>query len=345
MVRVEAPPTIVTPPPARDRTAPWLVLGVVVLLVDAFLPWERWCGTGAFDDELRRCFSARLWSGSASILGGLALVLLVAYVVATVRTGVRTPVGGVRLAGLACALAALVAKLLIGSQNDQTTSEAQSLVGSAWVGMGIGAFLTVAGISLLAATLWKSSPRLRSIAVHAVLVLTIFVGATLYAGSGLAWWGGPLVEPGFLGGGNGAGYTRAARRPILFDGLLYVRNLGHVGATLDGLDLVSPLGRIRVRGSYVIHGEHCTKDAITLPVRSPNGCVYPLDGYRIEPGSKSDSVMLAMLLDVPHPGVYRSGWFRIRYHVGPIRFEIFRTDQLVVCAPQPGKTHCPGDGM
>jgi hypothetical protein len=246
---------------------------------------------------------------------------------------------------LAGGFAALAAKLVIGSPNDRLTSEAQSLVGSAWVGMGIGTFLTVAGISLLAITAWKSKPRLRSIAVPVVVVLAVTAGAVPYARSGLAWWGGPLAEPAFLGGGNGVGNLLAPGDLALFDGLIYLRNLGHVTATLDGLDLVDPVGRIRVRGTYVIRRGLCTPEAITLPVRSPNGCVYPFDGYRIDPGSKSNSVILAMLFDVPRPGVYRSGWFRIRYHVGPLRFEIFRTDQLVVCAPQPGKNHCPGDGM
>ena len=345
MVRVEAPPTTITHPHPDDRTPPWLAVGVLALLVDAFLPWERWCGTGAFGNKLTRCFSARLWSGSASLLGGLALVLLVAYLIATMRAGVRSPVGGVRLSLLACALAALVTKLLIGSGNDQTTAEAQSLDGSAWFGMMIGAFLTVALFSLVAAHVSRSRRRLRSIAVPAVLVVTIFAGAILYARSGLAWWGGPLAEPAFLGGGNGAGYTRTAGRPILFDGLLYVRNLGHVGATLDAVDLISPSGRIHVRGTYVIRRGRCAPDAITLPVRSLNGCVYPLEGYRIEPRGDASAARLAMLLDVPRPGVYRTGWFRIRYHVGPLRYEIFRTDQLVVCAPEPGKNRCPGDGF
>jgi hypothetical protein len=347
MVRVEAPPATVTPPRARDRTATWLTLAIVVLLIDAFLPWERWCGTGAFDDEVRRCFSARLWSGSASILGSLALVLLIAYVISTVRVGARTPVGGVRQAVLVSALAALVAKLLIGSQNDQTTSEAQAFVGSASVGMLIGALLTVACISLLAVAMWSSSRRLRSIAVPTVLVLTIFAGAILYARSGLAWWGGPLAEPAFLGGGNGSGHVVDAGEPHLFAHLLFVQNHGTLPVRLDSLEMVDATPHFLASETYVFESPPCSQAALDISFpEAPSGtCIYRLRGHRVEPSDGTRSVLLGFEYEVSQPGVYRSGWFRIRYHTGPLLFEVFRTDQLVVCVPDPGKKRCPGDGF
>jgi hypothetical protein len=241
-------------------------------------------------------------------------------------------------------LGTVMAKSIIvlanGSQADNGLS-----FGPANVVTTIGIVASCVGMIVLLLAVAARSTRRRPFLGAVLAIIAVTMIAIPYARSGLAWWGGPLAEPTFLGGGNGAGYTRAAGRPILFDSLLYIRNLGHVGATLDGLDLVSPVGRIRVRGTYVLHGDHCAPDAITLPVPSPNGCVYPLDGYRVEPGNKSDSVRLAMLLDVPRPGVYRSGWFRIRYHVGALRFEIFRTDELVICAPEEGKKHCRGDGF
>jgi len=344
MVRVEAPPSIVTPPPSRDRIAPWLAVAAVALLVDASLPWERWCGTGAFI-EVERCFSARLWSGSASLLGSLAIVLLVAYLIATARVGLRAPVGIVRLSVLAGAMTAVAAKLLITSQNDLIVSETHP-TGPAGVGVSIGAFLAAAGLSLLAITAWKSKPRLRSIAVPVVVVLAVTAGAIPYARSGLAWWGGLLAEPTFLGGGNGSGHVVTAGEPHLFAHLLFVQNLGALPVTLDSLEMVDATPHFLASETYVFESPPCSEAAleITLPGAPSGDCIYRLRGHRVEPSDGARSVLLGFEYEVPEPGVYRSGWFRIRYHAGPLSFEVFRTDQLVVCAPEPGKKRCPGDG-
>ncbi|MDP9341655.1 MAG: hypothetical protein M3Q23_06030 [Actinomycetota bacterium] len=49
-----------------------------------------------------------------------------------------------------------------------------------------------------------------------------------------------------------------------------------------------------------------------------------------------------MVVEGVGQGTFRNGWFRIRYHVGPLHFEVFRTDELTVCVPEPGRKSCPG---
>ena len=58
------------------------------------------------------------------------------------------------------------------------------------------------------------------------------------------------------------------------------------------------------------------------------------------PDDPAGSVRIGILFEMNAPGVYRSGWFRIRYHVGPLSFQIFRTDALKVCATEPERSGC-----
>ena len=317
----------------------------VALLASAFLPWERWCSGEMFGsgDPLGRCFSAKLWSGSAS-LAGLATVLLIGVLFVVSRGRLLSRPRPRETVLFAAILALLAVKLVVTADNMATAERSNTLVSGHAAGFWIGLVLGLLGLSMLLASMDLAGPYRRRALVHVGVVLAIVGVAIPYARSGLAWWGGPLAEPAFLGGGNGAGYRVKPGEPVLFDGLLFVRNRGDLPAILDGVDLIDPEGRIQVRGTYVIDAA-CPPGAVPLEVKELNGCAYHAPGYRIEPGGRSSGVYLAMLFEVPRPGLFRSGWFRIRYHVGALRFEIFRTDELVICSPEPGMKHCPGEDL
>ncbi len=127
--------------------------------------------------------------------------------------------------------------------------------------------------------------------------------------------------------------------------MFFLSNRSDVTATLDGLDLVAGIGRIHVLGTYVVEAAPCRPGNVTLPTLGRDACAYPLAGSRVAPMGSGGSVTLAAMIRMDSPGVYRSGWFRIRYHVGPLPFQIFRTDELAVCAPEPGKRGCPASGI
>jgi hypothetical protein len=183
-------------------------------------------------------------------------------------------------------------------------------------------------------------------AVAAVAVVVAAV-AVPYARSGLAWWGGPLALPELLGAGSGSGLLIKPHEPLLTHGI-FVFNEAPADVTLDSLELLEATPPIRVLATYVIAPTPCAPDAVEpseVPELSRSECAYPLAGYRLRPGGAEDAVSLVALVQIPSPGVYRSGWFRITYRAGPLRFEMFRTDELVLCAPEPGKRSCPDAGF
>jgi hypothetical protein len=342
VIEVRTPLQTTPAPPTRDPVAPWLGVVALLLLADAVVPWERYC-RDASDGFPARCFSARLWSGSASLLGLLALVLLVAYVIATLLKGIRGQVGLGRLWVFAGAAAAISAKTVIVAGNDEITSKNMSAGGPAWVGIWLGMFLALASLSLLATAAWRTRPRFRSIVVVIVVVFAVVAMAIPYARSGLAWWGGPIADPAYLGGGSGEGMLIEAGVPRAVSHILYFRNAGSVPVTFDGVDLLDANPPIHVLGTYAVTQECSRPGAVQLQVRyPPEGCAYPLAGFRFEPGGIAHTVLLVLAVDVPGPGLYRSGWFRVRYHVGPLPFEVFRTDTVEICVPEPGRKSCPG---
>jgi hypothetical protein len=342
VIEVQTPPQTTPPPPARDPVTPWLGVVALLLLADAVPLWERYC-RDAFEGLPARCFSAHLWSGSASLLGLLALVLLAGYVFATLRTGIWARIGLGRLSVFAGALAAFAAKSVIVAGNDEITSQNQSAGGPAWIGLWIGMFLLLAAFSLLATTAWRAKPRRRSIVAVVVVVLAVVGVSIPYALSGLAWWGGPIADPAYLGGGSGEGMLMEAGVPRAMSHILLFRNAGSVPVTFDGVDLLDAHPPIRVLGTYAVTTECSRPGAVKLDVQHPPaGCAYPLKGFRFEPGGIAHTVLLVMVVDVAGPGLYRSGSFRVRYHAGLLPFEMFRTDMLMICVPEPGRRSCPG---
>ena len=341
MVRVEAPPSAPPSSSPRDPTSPWLGVVATLLLADSVVPWERFCNYP--DDGFpARCFSARLWSGSASLLGLGALVFLVVFVIATIRAGNRAPIGLGRLFLFVAAVVTLAAKATIVAGNDAITSRNQAEGGPAWVGVWVGTALAFLAVCLLLFMLGNDRRR-RRIAMVAVILAAVSAVAIPYAHSGLAWWGGPIADPVSLGGGNGAGYLVQPGERVALAHLLYFRNLGTVPVTFDGLDLLEETPGIRVLGTYAVTSGQCTSAAVKLDVpHPPDGCTYPLQGFRFEPGGIGHSVLLAMVVVAEEPGLFRSGWFRVRYHAGLLPFEVFRTDQVEICVPEPGRKRCPG---
>ena len=351
MVRVEAPPIRQATPPPRDRTFPWLEGATLLILAAAIPPWERWCHDSPVDladpfEVFQRCFAARLWGGSASLLGLSVVVLAVAILLGSLVARRRRP-GLLRISAFSAMVAAMIAKSLITSANGGITADNQGLLlDPVAVGLYFGMVAILVAAAAFAWTLWKERQR-RSLIVVAVVVGVLVAGvAVAYSRSGLAAWGGPLVEPRFLGGGNGVGMVVEPGRPEAFAHLLFFRNLSSVPITFDGLDVVDTNPPIRVLGTYVVRGtQPCPPASVELDVRHPlEGCVYPLAGYRFEPGGVGSNVTLAFVFEVQEPGVYRTGWFRVRYHTGRLTFEVFRTDELIICAPEPGRKRCPGDG-
>lgn len=314
----------------------------MLLLADSVVPWERICAYPN-DGFPARCFSARLWSGSASLLGLVALVFLVVFAIATIRAGIRTPIGLGRLSLFVAAVATLAAKATIVAGNDAVTSRNQAEGGPAWVGVWIAGALVFLASCLLLITLADDWHRRRRIAIVAAVVAAVTAVAIPYAHSGLAWWGGPIADPVYLGGGNGAGYLVQPGERVALAHLLYFRNLGTVTVTFDGLDLLEGTSGIHVLGTYAVTSGQCTSAAVKLDVPyPPDGCTYPLPGFRFEPGGIGHNVLLAMVVAADDPGLYRSGWFRVRYHAGLLPFEVFRTDQVEICVPEPGRKRCPG---
>jgi hypothetical protein len=186
--------------------------------------------------------------------------------------------------------------------------------------------------------------RLRLLVPFGVTVALLVGLAIPYGWSGLGWWGGPLATPSFLGGGNGLGILAPPGHRRLFDGLLYVENRSPMTVTFDGLDFVGLEPRYRILGTYVVEAGPCGDDAVDVGVREPGRCAYPLPRRRIE-ARQHDEFALAAVIETPRPGVYRTQWFRIRYHVGPVHFEVFRTDEFIVCAPMPGRERCRHAGL
>ena len=316
----------------------------VALLASAFLPWERWCSGEMFGsgDPLGRCFSAKLWSGSAA-LAGLATVLLIGVLFVVSRGRLLSRPRPRETVLFAAILALLAVKLVVTSDNMATAERSNTLVSGHTVGFWIGLSIGLLALPVLAASIDFARPHRRRTLVQFGVVLAIVGLSIPYARSGLAWWGGPLAHPSFLGGGNGSAHLVEPGEPQLFQHLLFIPNLGDVAATFDGLDILDASGPIRVLDTYVTCFEHCPPDPIEVDPRlDPIGSLYDLDGYRLEPTGQHRSVLLAILYQVPEPGVYLSGWFRIRYHVGPLRYEVFRTDELAICAPEPGREGCPG---
>lgn len=305
------------------------------------LPWERWCSGGGLGFP-QLCFRAGLWSGSASLFGLLAMVLGGLFVVLAITrrwvvSGKLPPAGAGLMAGF---LAALAAKVVIVLDNAGQTHSAQSGLGPAAIGTWLGLAMLLIGVPLFLVALSGQAAARRAFAVTVAVWVTLGVLAIPYARSGLAWWGGPLASPKFLGGGNGEEMRAAPHVTAFFDGLLFVENRGQVPARLDSLEFVDPSSPFRVASTYV-DAAACPG---TISAATLSRCTVPLRGWDARPGPASDRP-LGAAFQVPAPGTYQVGWFRIDYHVGPLPFEIFRTDRLTVCVPAPGQQRCPGPGL
>ena len=343
-----SPPDVLVPPrPAPPERGPnrlgatFLALVPALLALAGCLPWEHWCSFGTPD----RCFSARLWGGSASLLGLAAEVFALALVVMFLaRRGPRS--GRATLPQLAlygAALAAIGAKIAITLSNQKETQYSPAVSSTAAIGTWIGLVLVIAGVLVILPALLRLGERRSRITVAAASIGLVVLLAVPYAWSGLAWWGGPLAAPDGLGGGNGALYMVKAGQPVTFGSLLDFSNDGKVTATMDGASLVDATPGLRVLGAYVQPETNapCTSDAVQVPGLQHTGCAYPIAGFKVHPGERGHVLFRVV---ASGEGGYRGGWTRIRYHVGPVPFEIFRTDEQALCIPKPGKHGCPGDG-
>jgi hypothetical protein len=343
MVQLEERPVVgvSASPPHRNHILLCLTSVAGLTLAVALVPWERWC-VDAIDAFPRMCFSARMWSGSASLFGLLTVLLAASFVPLSIgrRWITRARISTsclVLAAGYATALAVKVAVVLVdsGPYHAAQGIDTQPQFVGVWLGLTL---VIVAKVSLLMAVGGRLS-SLRSWVFAAAVIATLSAVGAAYTWSGLAWWGGPLAPPPYLGGGNGIGMGADPGKTSIFYGLIFVQNDGHLPASLDGLDMIEPSPTFQTSPAYVI--AHCALGTITP--RTFAQCSVPLAGWVARPGGDLQS--LATDVRVPRPGLYRSGWFRIRYHVGPLHFEIFRTEELTVCAPEPGTRKCPDSGL
>jgi hypothetical protein len=318
-----------------------VVAGLIVL--DGVLPWERYCGSG-FGGFPRQCFDAAIWSGSASLIGQLGEALALAFVVLSsargwARSG-RVPLAGV---GLGAAVIAATAVKFMMVAVDASQTAANSLTDTRFVGAWLGLVLVLIGAGLLIAVVGRGPSVLWRSAVATVACLVVAGPAVPYSLSGLAWWGGPLSEPRYLGGGNGIGITLQPGQVAAFSGLIYARNGGRVTATLDRLDFVGKNPSFRVRESFAGPSARCGVGELVHGQPTARMCGSPLAGREVPPGpGPRNEVDLGAFVSVRRPGLYRTGWFRVRYHVGPLHFEMFNVGQLKLCAPEPGHRSCPG---
>ena len=336
MVQVEERRAI-SPAPTRASPIVWLLVGVTAsILAVSAVPWERFCSPAMWGFP-GFCFHAAAWSGSAALAGVLLDALCTAFVVLALARGWarnrRLPTGGFIL--FAACLALLAVKVSVVFVDAAQTTADQSGASPAFVGQWLGlALLLVGAMGLLLALAERAS---LSVTVF-VLVTVMVIGALAvpYAWSGLAWWGGPLSPPRYLGGGNAEGIRTSPGRVSFFQSLLSLHNVSHVSPTLDGVKLIGSSPPFPVRGTYVIDG--CISGEVTA--RNLSRCTVPLTGSVVSP-STSHWVVIEFVL--PGRGLYRAGWTRVDYHVGPLHYELFRTDQMEACAPEPGAKHCPGD--
>ena len=345
MIDVEARPEAPPASSPQDDVLPWLAIVAGAFLVDCLPAWERYC-TGETARFPERCFTAHVWSGSGRLLGLAAIVTALVFLVATLRVGWRTVPGSLRLAAFAGFVATAAGKAMIVLSNAAKTTAAQSHPSPASPAVWIGLAISVLGGILLLVVLLRD-PRRSSKAAVVVTMLVLAVFSVAYARSGFAWWGGPLAQPAFLGGGNGVVMGIEPGRPeFISGGGITLYNGSQTNVTLDGLDVVDASPPFRVLGTYVIRAAPCLPSAVDLG-RALLGheCAYPLSGFVLAPGDPANAVELAALVDVSSPGLYRTGWFRVRYHAGPVPFELFRTDQVTLCAPEPGRRSCPGRGL
>jgi hypothetical protein len=275
------------------------------------------------------------------LFGLLAMVLAAVFLGASLaRRWYRTntvSTGCLMLAtGFVTALAIKVAVVLVDSGlyhgAESPTYQPQSV--GVWLGLVVAVTATIALVFVFAGRM----ASLRAWLLAGLTILTLSAVGATYAWSGLAWWGGPLAPPWSLGGGNGEGGPVLLNTPHTFEGLLYVFNEGHLPATLDGLDLVDVTPGFQIDDTFVL--AHC--DPATL-AGLPR-CSEPIAGWVARPGHEASDRSLGVNYRISHTALYRVGWFRIRYHVGPFHFEVFRTDQFMVCGYAPGepKCHVPG---
>jgi hypothetical protein len=332
--RVDAP---APPAAARPRWAiRWFTIFVAgLVVVGLVVPWERWCSP-SIDGSKVSCFNAWAWGGSASLFGLLLLIASVAFVALAVLRR-WTSSAGVTAVAAGLGVAVLVAagvKVVVLLADAHAYTSAETGPSPAFVGVWLGLVLGIGAFFALFVALADIRPNAWSWLVMAAVAVILVGLAIPYAVSGLAWWGGPLAPPDFLGGGNAAGYGASPGQPVYFDGLLYIENRGGLPTVLDGLDAVEVTPGLRVQQTYVLTG--CGGG--TVSAANFDRCTAPLEGFAVKPGREGGR--LGAVLTVPSPGRYTVGWWRIRYHVGPLRFEVFRTDQLVVCAPPPGHADC-----
>jgi hypothetical protein len=346
VIQVEERPEVDQPPPSPTTNG--LVIRIASMagltLAIGLVPWERWSAP-AGNGWPALTFQARIWSGSGSLFGLLAVILSALLVLLCLarRWWARLDVTGTCLAlatGVVVCLGVKVGAVLLESALYH--SDQSDLGQPIYLGLQMGIVLTIAWAVPLLMVFAGRRASGRSWTVAGVTVITLVLIGALYVWSGLAWWGGPVADPRYLGGGNGIGTRTFPGHTGVLEGLISIEDVGHVRAVLDGVDSIEFARGFQPGSPYLItYSDDCISDDITPSAL--RRCAVPVAGALVPPRTPKTWFSLAVPYRVTSPGVYRIVWTRIRYHVGPFHFEIFRTDQFTVCAPEPAQESCPGD--
>jgi hypothetical protein len=163
----------------------------------------------------------------------------------------------------------------------------------------------------------------------------ILAGGAAYQLSGLGRWGGPLAVGFFReDGGASAGFI-APTGPIVSGGAVtWIRNDGHLTATLDGLELVAPRPGVQLVGAYLrgCRTERCIVGAGEV-LRPDDSRLRRLAGVRLPP-HPADGWDLAVIpaLRISRPGLYPMAGYFVRYSVGAMHYRVFMPGQADLCA-------------
>lgn len=168
-----------------------------------------------------------------------------------------------------------------------------------------------------------------------LLVVTLVGGAALgtFLWLGILPWRGPLSNGPYQPFGVSEGIGIRVGEPVGYTSL-WVYNPSRVDVTLDDVAPVGDLLGLRVVDAWFpAPAQRCLRAAIFAGIRpAPDVCRIPAQGFVIPAHTtQGEGLRLIVDLEAHRPGVYRSGGFDLRYHVGPLHFTSTYGNGFVLC--------------
>jgi hypothetical protein len=336
-------------PDRRLRAA--LVLALLAFVAVGCAPWQRACSYSDIGGAMTTCFHASVWSGNAGLVGALAcvLALLAAVRILLLRGGVLAIADWLTLGGFC---AAGWAKVLLTAGYAPPLENQWAVEPWLWLAAVILCVVTGLVVAIIA---WerKRSPsgsaqlaRKAAIAcgLGAILVVTLTIP---YQWAGLGRWGGPVGSTlATDGSGAGFGYRSAGvGTPVRIVGLVYVRDEGRVGVTLDGITLYNATPGLELLGAYVGGTPACVRqldDATPFGALAADPCAVPIRGWHVPSGrGPGNDVPVVLVVKMERPGRFEFRQVSIRYHLGPLHFTAVDSLEAGVCTASPAPSQCP----